>query len=101
MSTQRRLTAASAAAVLGLFLAGCDNTETEPTPEAPAETSAPMEQGATAAPTTEATGMGDDATTDTGAEGTVPEGDTGGDVGGEVGGAGTGADTDADAGTDN
>lgn len=33
MSTQRRLTAASAAAVLGLFLAGCDDTGTE----APAE----------------------------------------------------------------
>ncbi|MGQ1839181.1 hypothetical protein ACT4S2_12065 [Kocuria turfanensis] len=98
MSTQRRLTAASAAAALGLFLAGCDNTETEETPEAPAETTtAPMEEATTTAPTTGQTGMGDDATTDTGAEGTSPEGNAGGDAGG----AGTGADTDAEAGTDN
>ncbi|GAA1773321.1 hypothetical protein [Kocuria aegyptia] len=100
MSTSRRVTAASAAAVLGLFLAGCDNTGTEETPEAPAGTTAPMEDGATTEPTdgagmgggatdgatTGATtnsgaGTGDDATT--GADGTVPEGDTGGtDTGG-------------------
>ncbi|MFC6259103.1 hypothetical protein ACFP5Z_18820, partial [Kocuria oceani] len=84
MSTQRRLTAASAAAALGLFLAGCDNTE----PEAPGE-SVPEnsmaesemgadptaeETGAGTEPTAGQTGMGDDATTDTGAEGTSPEG---------------------------
>ncbi|MEX5234415.1 hypothetical protein [Kocuria arenosa] len=88
MSTHARLTAASAAAVLGLLLTGCDNPETEQAPEAPAETTAPMEEGATSAPTTAATGMADDATAGTGAEGTVPEGDTGG---AGAGGAGGGA----------
>ncbi|MFE7630385.1 hypothetical protein [Kocuria sp. NPDC057446] len=81
MSASRRVTAASAAAVLGLFLAGCDNTETEETPEAPAGTTAPaegtttepMEEGTTTAPPG-GTGMGEE---DTGADGTVPEGDTG------------------------
>ncbi|KUG60775.1 hypothetical protein AVL61_13735 [Kocuria rosea subsp. polaris] len=102
MNRQRRLTAASAAAVLGLFLAGCDNTDnsgTEAPPEAPAETAPATildQSGPASAPTAEQTGMGDDATTDTGAEGTAPEGDAG-----DAGGAGTGADTDAEAGTDN
>jgi hypothetical protein len=76
MSTSRRVTAASAAAVLGLFLAGCDNNETEETPEAPAGTTAPMEEGTTTAPPG-GTGMGEEDATDTGADGTAPEGDTG------------------------
>ncbi|MFI7585181.1 hypothetical protein ACH9DO_15525 [Kocuria sp. M1N1S27] len=37
MNTNKRVMAASAAAILGLLVAGCDNTETEAPADAPAE----------------------------------------------------------------
>lgn len=91
MNTNKRVMAASAAAALGLLVAGCDNNET-----GGADTGGATEAPAgTMAPTTTETGMGGEATTgtgtgsgaetddtgetgtDTGADGTVPEGDTG------------------------
>ncbi|MFI7482184.1 hypothetical protein ACH9EU_07175 [Kocuria sp. M1R5S2] len=75
MSTWTRTLPVSAAAVLALVLAGCDDTETAEGPEAPAETTAPVEEGAT----TEPTGTGDDATT--GTEDMVPEADPEADAG--------------------
>lgn len=86
MNTNKRVMAASAAAILGLFVAGCDDTETEAPAEAPAETvpenefaetemgADPMatETGMGSEPTTGATGMSGEATT-----GAVPEGDAG------------------------
>lgn len=46
MTTQKRVLVASFAAAAGLFLAACDNTETEPTPETPAGTTTQPDEGA-------------------------------------------------------
>ncbi|WP_155853271.1 hypothetical protein [Arthrobacter sp. H14] len=43
MNTNKRIIAASAAVVAGLFLPACDNTETEQ----PTETTAPADEGDT------------------------------------------------------
>ena len=45
MNTKKRVIAASAAATAGLFLAACDNTETEQAP-APAEMTTQTDDGA-------------------------------------------------------
>lgn len=83
MDTTKRITAASAAAVLGLLLAGCDNTEE--TPEAPAGTAVPENDVQESEIGGEAGDTGGDATT--GADDMVPEADP--EVGeGEAGGGG-------------
>lgn len=46
MTTHGRVLVASVAATAGLFLAACDNAETEPTTEAPAETTTQPDEGA-------------------------------------------------------
>ncbi len=84
MDTNTRVLAASVAAIAGLFIAGCDNTETEQTPEAPAETTGQMGGG------TETGGMGG---TETGGVGGTGTGGIGGGEGTEDG-AGENAESD-------
>ena len=63
MKMHTRILAVSAAAVTGLLLTGCDNTDTEETPEAPAQTTMPMNDGGDGDDATDG-GDGDDATDD-------------------------------------
>lgn len=63
MTMHTRILAVSAAAVTGLLLTGCDNTDTEETPEAPAQTTMPMNDGGDGDDATDG-GDGDDATDD-------------------------------------
>ena len=63
MTMHTRILAVSAAAVTGLLLTGCDNTDTEETPEAPAQTTMPMNDGGDGDYATDG-GDGDDATDD-------------------------------------
>ncbi len=70
MTINQRILAATAAAIAGLVLAGCDNTETADTPEAPADTSAPVNE-------TGGVGEGDEADGPDNATGGVGDGDLG------------------------
>jgi hypothetical protein len=83
MNTNTRVIAATTAAIAGLLLAGCDNTETEETPEAPAESSAPLgestSEGAGDGPDNETGGVGEG----DGADG--PDNETGGVGDGDLG----------------
>ena len=63
MTMHTRILAVSAAAVTGLLLTGCDNTDTEETPEAPAQTTMPMNDGGDGDDATDG-GDGEDATDD-------------------------------------
>ncbi|MCM3689120.1 hypothetical protein [Kocuria rosea] len=76
MNTNQRVIAATAAAIAGLFLAGCDNTETEEAPQAPADTSAPLNE-------TGGVGEGDEADGPDSETGGVGDGDLGGNDGEE------------------
>lgn len=82
MKMHTRILAVSAAAVTGLLLTGCDNTDTEETPDAPAQTTMPMNDG----------GDGDDAT-DGGDGGDGDDAADGGD-GDDVDDVGDGDDVD-------
>jgi hypothetical protein len=81
MNTNTRVIAATAAAIAGLLLAGCDNTETEEAPEAPAESSAPLG---------ESTSEGDGADGPDNETGGVGEGDGADGPDNETGGVGDG-----------
>ncbi len=84
MNMNTRVIAATTAAIAGLLLAGCDNTETEEAPEAPAESSAPLGES-----TSEGAGDGPDNET-----GGVGEGDGADGPDNETGGVGEGDGAD-------
>jgi hypothetical protein len=93
MTTNQRIIAATAAAIAGLFLAGCDNTETEDTPEAPADTSAPVNE-------TGGVGEGDEADGPDNETGGVGDGDLGENEGADGPNNATGGVGDGDLGGD-